>query len=525
MINFATYRNISIVLVALFIASFHIFVSFPKSDQYSSGADEGVYYRQAKQIQINGIHGFKSVAQGYLQDKSSHIFPPPLRLLPLTLDAVALSVSDSFTSLSFLSLLCFILLCLISYYYIADIWDSDLAVIAVVLLCFSPLCGAMAKRALIDSLTCLVMAFSLFSFIACIVHKTSRHFVLFGFSLLLLQLMRETGFLVYPFYFAALLYLKYRNDLEIDIHKILLCFILPMAALGVIYQLTYGLVNAYRIYEAIYLDILTQPLEYAINYMSGPWYRYLVDFMILSPVTILLAYMYCGHYILRKAYDIRINLLLCFSFYTILVYAFLPMSVRYVSILDIVIRILAALAVLALVSAFIPNQAKKIVITAIIILILMGIDFRSFNKHFVTNNTYDPVSYNLLYAEKFVPTMAPQPPAPLSAKSSNPVSENNRNTAASFLNKSLACYREGNFQGSIDAARKALEADPDSSEAYNNICAAYNELRQWEKAIEAGEQAVKLNPANQLAKNNLAWAKQQQAISGDSGERMMAGKE
>jgi len=80
-------------------------------------------------------------------------------------------------------------------------------------------------------------------------------------------------------------------------------------------------------------------------------------------------------------------------------------------------------------------------------------------------------------------------------------------TPEHYLNMSLAQYTAGEFARSIESARKALELRPDYSLAYNNICAAYNELQQWDKAVEAGEKAVKLDPGNQLAKNNLAWAK------------------
>lgn len=86
-----------------------------------------------------------------------------------------------------------------------------------------------------------------------------------------------------------------------------------------------------------------------------------------------------------------------------------------------------------------------------------------------------------------------------------------------WLNESLARYRAGEFFRSIEAAQKALQLRPDYDLAYNNICAAYNELGQWDKAIEAGERAVRLNPGNQLARNNLAWARSGKAEAAAKG--------
>jgi tetratricopeptide (TPR) repeat protein len=73
-------------------------------------------------------------------------------------------------------------------------------------------------------------------------------------------------------------------------------------------------------------------------------------------------------------------------------------------------------------------------------------------------------------------------------------------------------YQAGEYERSIEAAQEALKLRPNYDLAYNNICAAYNELEQWDRAIEAGEKAVKINPNSQIARNNLAWAKQQNML-------------
>lgn len=76
-------------------------------------------------------------------------------------------------------------------------------------------------------------------------------------------------------------------------------------------------------------------------------------------------------------------------------------------------------------------------------------------------------------------------------------------TAEDYLNQSLADFNSGKYQDCIDACYKALKLRPGYDLAYNNICAAYNKLGQYEKAIRAGEEGVKWNPKNQLLKNNL----------------------
>ncbi|MCK9613241.1 MAG: hypothetical protein PHR81_05190 [Bacteroidales bacterium] len=75
-----------------------------------------------------------------------------------------------------------------------------------------------------------------------------------------------------------------------------------------------------------------------------------------------------------------------------------------------------------------------------------------------------------------------------------------------FLDLSLQYYNMGEFQKCIDACNEALKLKPDYAEAYNNICSAYNAMKMWNKGIEACEQALKLNPNYELARNNLNWA-------------------
>jgi hypothetical protein len=76
-----------------------------------------------------------------------------------------------------------------------------------------------------------------------------------------------------------------------------------------------------------------------------------------------------------------------------------------------------------------------------------------------------------------------------------------------LLNESFALYQAGKFLDSLEASKKTLEIQPDSAEAYNNICTVNNELKKWNDAIVACMKAIELKADFELAKNNLAWAK------------------
>jgi tetratricopeptide (TPR) repeat protein len=84
-------------------------------------------------------------------------------------------------------------------------------------------------------------------------------------------------------------------------------------------------------------------------------------------------------------------------------------------------------------------------------------------------------------------------------------------TANDWINTSLQLNQAGRYLESIAAARKALQLNPNSAEAWNNIAAGNESLRRWDDAIAAAKRAIALKPGYQLAQNNLSWSLAQKA--------------
>ncbi len=74
---------------------------------------------------------------------------------------------------------------------------------------------------------------------------------------------------------------------------------------------------------------------------------------------------------------------------------------------------------------------------------------------------------------------------------------------AGLVNRSLEEYNQGDLHCCIALNREALELEPDIAMAWNNICAAYNMLGEFEQARVAGEEAVRLDPSLVNARGNL----------------------
>jgi tetratricopeptide (TPR) repeat protein len=90
-------------------------------------------------------------------------------------------------------------------------------------------------------------------------------------------------------------------------------------------------------------------------------------------------------------------------------------------------------------------------------------------------------------------------------------------TEADLLNQSVYFYNKNNHPESIIASQNALKLNPASAKAYNNICASYNQLSQWQNAIPACEQAIALDSTFTLAHNNLKVALNQSELQKNLG--------
>lgn len=83
------------------------------------------------------------------------------------------------------------------------------------------------------------------------------------------------------------------------------------------------------------------------------------------------------------------------------------------------------------------------------------------------------------------------------------------NADPSFVNllNLSAAYINSRMPGkSVPVLKKALKLDPQNAAAYNDLGVACTLLQQYQKGIEACSMALQIDTSFQLAKNNLSWA-------------------
>jgi hypothetical protein len=136
---------------------------------------------------------------------------------------------------------------------------------------------------------------------------------------------------------------------------------------------------------------------YAVQFQGGAWYRYLVDFTLLSPCIVALMFGRIFTIDKQSGLDLFWALLLGFSFLAMSTPSY-GMSLRYAAYWDLPLRWLAASQLLQLSGKF--PRIKPLFALAGLILIVAAVDLFQYWRYFVYAGIYDPVTFQLIYASK-----------------------------------------------------------------------------------------------------------------------------
>lgn len=391
------------LLAALFILAVSFtFVSFGfKNMQFATGADEGYYFKYATYIGQKGITGFPDLFSDYIQNQQNWVFPNPLRIGFILLSTAWLKVfGNSLLNLAYLSLVCFYIFLFCSFLFVRKYFGQSLALLFMMLLASSPLNMAMARRALMDSASNLFLFLSIWSFFETVkeekIGKTIPFILIYSSAILI----KETSILLSVFFIAYILARRLIFKKSIRLKDFLAVTIFPFAIIGIVYAAAAGGLSL--VGDTIEI-ILNSPRtnQYAILFGSGPWFRYLIDWMALSPWVFILAAGFCMYYIMKNEWKEEIFYLLLLAVVFTFLYSFFTKNIRYLIILDMPIRLFALLMLNELIERIFKKKVFVLLVAIVIALSLF--DCYSFYGLFIRQDIYDPVTQWLLQARHIIP--------------------------------------------------------------------------------------------------------------------------
>jgi len=391
------YRLVLILIIAAGVLS--VVLTF-KDIRFLPHADEGCYFRYASFISVNGLSGFSELFKNYLFDPHLWLFPSPLRVGYICLSAIWLRLTGpSFINLAYLSLVFYAFLLLISYYFSRKYLGPRLALFFTALLAFSPLQMALSRRVLLESAPILFCTLSIWLFWEFLQKKNhlklSLFIMVYSFSIL----VRESAlFLTVPFLIMLLMdRFVYRR--ECVLKYFILVLLLPSLIVFMIYVFLGCLPYVFSVANIVLGPPQANP--YAVLFGSGPWYRYLIDYLLLSPWIVILSIGFIFYFFLNRLKDnLVVYFFVIFISNLILLNCF-NKNLRYAMNLDLPLRLFSLLMVDTLAHKFFSRQAAKVVF--ILVVLLLASDYLNFYHLFVQEAIYDPTSFSLLRARQMIP--------------------------------------------------------------------------------------------------------------------------
>ena len=391
--------------LALLVAAAVLIRSLP-SVPYFPDSDDGYYLRYAAAVAEQGPAAFPRLFAEYTSDPRNFNYPPPNRLAyALATGAWAAAFGPSLPAIAHTSVVSHLAFVAVTFLFARRFLGETRALWLSASCAFSPLLLGMARQALSDSFVLLAFSLPVWTFLGVVERPSDRRWragfvAAFAFAILTKEL---AALLALPFaaFWAVERWARRRAELSPALGIALLAA--PAAIAVPLWVLAAGGVEPLMtVFRGILEGPATNP--YTIEYGSGPWYRYLVDFVVLSHAPTLHALGFAGTFAVRVARGGYERVHAYFGLLAVLLlfeHSFVTKNARYLMLLELPLRLYAVAMLAQLARA--PRSALGTAAVTAAVAALASIDLASFEQLFVAGRAYDPVSAFLLVLRGIVP--------------------------------------------------------------------------------------------------------------------------
>ncbi|MCH7504270.1 glycosyltransferase family 39 protein [PVC group bacterium] len=378
-----------------------------KSDVVYDGFDENIYHYYVNTVHQQGFEGLREIFQQYSRHEVLSTAPSPLRVGYVYSAYLFCKILGEFSlnHLAWFSFVCGLGLVVVAWALFRQLFTPPVALASSLLLITSPIGMALSQRALQDTfMTLIIISCVLLHYLYC-QKRTMVYLISLTLTLTLGFLTKESMVLLYPFFIIASLYYWKNNSPPHPLWGTLPFVIAPFVALGVMITIAGNLQNVIEFYQ--YLFSMQNKIPYAVNFQKGPWFKYIVDFLLISPLVLIFGIIGMSSYLGEESPH-RAGRAFCSVFMLVslaVCSCVVIMNIRHVYFLDVSLRALAvlgALQVSSLLAQKWPQFLNQSVVCLIIILSLVTTDLYQYYKLFIEAKIYDPITANLIQGLGFV---------------------------------------------------------------------------------------------------------------------------
>ncbi len=369
----------------------------PQPGYQHIGFDEALYLRYVDELSAIGITSFPDTAERYIaiQTQMPGAILPPTRFLYIFCAYLwhQCTGAEALTSLKVVSSIFSMLLLVISTLFATRAGGTRIGLMVCALMAFAPTQIHMSQHALIDGFFAFWAVVSLWLLWENL--ERPNYWPLlsaYGLALALLVLTKENALFAYVGLLGTLGLCAWQKQGRITRLLLLATFVGPLLGVALLVNLCGSLSTTVQIYQLLVSKASVLP--YAIATGDGPWYRYLIDLMIMSPVVLVLAI--GGIFLVRRS-DWPALYLLAF-----VVASYLPMAnvrygmnLRYTNMWDMPLRYLASICLTTLAERW--GRHTRWALPAAVILVCL-LELQQYLVFFVHYNLYELVTAGLLHA-------------------------------------------------------------------------------------------------------------------------------
>jgi dolichyl-phosphate-mannose-protein mannosyltransferase len=366
----------------------------------SFGFDERLYRGYVSVLMLQGLGVYPELARHYIKEQTDldSAILPPTRFFYIGAAYAWHLVwgTGPLKSLSAISSLCSILLLALSARFAWRLGGGAIALYVTALMAFAPTQVHMSQHALIDGVFAFWATLSLWLLWENLQRPNRWPWLAaYGGALAVMVLTKENAMFAY---FGILTLLAANHWLRFGRLTLSLCLATvlgPLLGVVILVTLCGGLGTTVEIYRLLVSK--ASVLEYAIVTGDGPWYRYLVDLMVVSPAILVLA---IGGIFRLKVTERAGLYLLLFVGASFLVMANIRygMNLRYTNMWDFPLRYLAVLCLWGIV----PRKSAQALWMSLCIIALCTLEVRQYDIFFVQNDLYELVPRDMLRAVKML---------------------------------------------------------------------------------------------------------------------------
>jgi 4-amino-4-deoxy-L-arabinose transferase-like glycosyltransferase len=370
---------------------------YPSSAFKEVGFDEGLYRSYVNALSTGGLTAYPDIVDRYIEIQRTLVgsILPPLRFLYIFVAYCWHSVfgTEALRSLHQVATCFGILTLLLATIFAWRLKGRAFALGIAALMACAPTQLHVAQHALVDGF------FTFWALLAlCLLWENLqspgswRLQIGYLFSLSLLVLTKENSFFVWSALVALMVANRWLAFGTVSRELVLATFIGPLLGVVTLVFLAGGITTQITTYQ---LSVSKNfQLPYAILTGDGPWHRYLVDLLLVSPVILLLAIGAIFRLDRSQKPELFLTIFIGVS-YLIMCNLKYGMNLRYANMWDMPLRVLALTQILALLR-FAGAWRKHLIVIAVAA--ICAIELREYVILFVKYPLYELVTEGLLRA-------------------------------------------------------------------------------------------------------------------------------